>query len=474
MKPIMMAWLCWLMLPVLVSANYLEKTSIEKSIQEKSQHVLDTMYGANHFSVSVSVAMGNESWLVDYTERADVDFRQTKNTPSETYQILPGYSAIKNLAPNEAVQLPFNSKVTKVPASIIRITLDIITSSAINRQDVKSADKVLTKLLQLDAERGDAIQFVFEDFPINKAEKVELGLPFEAKLMIFAIILTSVFVISYILLKIKQINVNKEAVKAQLDTAKATASAAKSSSVDTPPTSTEGSPVLPSVGESDTSGYFGFVGAHNYRQFIDVVVKRTLSVDHLAIVMSYIPPMYAKALVEALDDTNQQSVIAALTSEKVVPKEDLQAIESDLRQQLECTIGGAGVIGGVISLVDDALKATFLESIKHIPDVYQTVRPMTLLFNDIDYLEDADVKKLMGALPIEILATAIANDDTAVVKKITVNLTSAAQAMVNQFIDLKKSLLTSSEINQARQQVVRVMKELNDNGTIDVASKVIN
>ena len=54
--------------------------------------------------------MGKESWVVSYTERADIEFSEEKNTPGEKYKILPGYSAIKNLSPNEAVQMPLTQK----------------------------------------------------------------------------------------------------------------------------------------------------------------------------------------------------------------------------------------------------------------------------------------------------------------------------------------------------------------------------
>ena len=159
---------CLILSSILTHANYLEKNSLEENLQIKAQHILDTMYGTHQFSVSVMVDMGRESWAVSYTERAKVKFEEEKNMPGEKYKILPGYSAIKNLSPNEAVQMPFNSKITKLAAPIIKITLDIVTSKAIPRKDVKAADKVLTKILMLNTERGDAINFEFQDFPINK------------------------------------------------------------------------------------------------------------------------------------------------------------------------------------------------------------------------------------------------------------------------------------------------------------------
>ena len=152
--------------------------------KKKSQHILDTMYGHHLFSVTAKVDLGKESWTVSYTDRAKIQFNEEKNSPSEKYNILPGYSAIKNLSPNEAVQMPFNSKITKLGAPVIKITLDIVTSKELKSQMLKAADKILTKILMLNSERGDSINFEFQDFPVTKKDEVKVGLPIEAKLMI--------------------------------------------------------------------------------------------------------------------------------------------------------------------------------------------------------------------------------------------------------------------------------------------------
>ena len=98
--------------------------------------------------------------------------------------------------------MPFNSKITKLTAPIIKITLDIVTSKELKKSDVKAADKILTKILMLNSERGDAINFEFQDFPVSKKDEVKVGLPIEAKLMIVVLIITSLFLIVYILLKL--------------------------------------------------------------------------------------------------------------------------------------------------------------------------------------------------------------------------------------------------------------------------------
>ncbi len=466
----------FLIMSLSINANYVEKSTLEENIQIKSQHILDTMYGPHNFSVTATVLMGRESWNVNYTDRADISYNKKQDVPSEEYKILPGYSAIKNLSPNEAVQMPFNSRISKSAAPIIKITLDIVTSKRLSRTDVKAADKMLTKILALDDERGDSINFVFEDFPLNnQTDEVKVGLPIEAKLMIVVLIITSIFLIMYIVLKMKQLKINEDGVKAQLETAKATAASASSSSdsgVTATPDAQPLAQMMPTGGSDDSGGFFSFVGPHNSNQFIEVIKKNNLPVDQLSMVLSYLQPAIAKKVMETLEEAQQIEIINALTEEKIADKDDLEELESDLKSQLECSVGGASVLGGVIATFNDASKKTFLASVESNADIYQKIRPEIFMFEDLSLLDDGDVKKLIGALNIEVLAASIAAGEGAAAQKLTANLTGAADAMVKQFIDLKKESLTDADISNAQSKVVQQMKVLSDQGAIDLVSKL--
>ena len=453
-------------------ANYLEKTRIEENLQMKAQHILDTMHGAHQFSVSATVHMGRESWLVSYTERAQVEFEDEKNTSNEKYKILPGYSAIKNLSPNEAVQMPFNSKITKLQAPIIKITLDVLTSKTVQKQDVKAADKVLSKLLMLDFERGDSINFEFQDFPINKLnDEVKVGLPIEVKLMIIVVMITSLFLIVYILLKIKQLNINKEAIRAQKEAVRATAAATSGvSSNFRADVNTE----KEASDENIKDRYFSFVGSHNANQFVDILQKNALSIEELSMVLSYLKPTHVKMVMDTLDQSKQIQIITSLIEEKIVDKDELDALENTLKSHLECSVGGASKLGAVIEKFNDASKKIFLSSIQSNTAAYQKIRPTIFMFEDIEKMDDGDVKKLIRSMNLEVLAVSITKSNNGAAEKLKVNLTGAAQAMVNQFIDLKKNSLSDGDILNAQTKVVHQMKLLSDQGAINLISKLVN
>ncbi len=458
--------------------NYLEKAKLEETLQTKAQHILDTMYGAHNFSVLAFVTLGKEAWEVNYTDRAEIEYNEEKNTPSEKYKILPGYSAIKNLSPNEAVQMPFNSRISKKSAAILNISLDIVTNNQFSKSDVKAADKVLTKLLALDMDRGDKINFIFETFPV-KVNQEEAKMPLEAKMMIGILALTSFFIIVYILLTIQHLNVNKESVKAQQEAAKAAATAGGggSSAPAAPEPSVDSSmkaDLGPMPTDSEGGGYFSFVGGHNAAQFIEVVKQSELETEQIATVASFVDPAVAKGIIAEYDESKQVEIIQSLTEEKVAEKEDLDEIEEQLKNQLECTVGGASKLSALVAKFNDASKKTFLGTIESNNEVYNKVRPDILLFEDIEKLEDGDIKKLVGALNIESIAASIATSDDGASKKIKANLSGAAEAMVTQFIDLKKDSLSEKDVENAQSQVVNQLKHLSESGSIDIVSKLVS
>ena len=75
-----------------VFAVFDEQLTAEKNLQNKAQHILDTMFGKHKFSVIAKVKISSESWSVKYTELAKVKIEK-KNKKS--YEILPGFTAIK-------------------------------------------------------------------------------------------------------------------------------------------------------------------------------------------------------------------------------------------------------------------------------------------------------------------------------------------------------------------------------------------
>ena len=78
--------------------------------------------------------------------------------------------------------------------------------------------------------------------------------------------------------------------------------------------------------------------------------------------------------------------------EKIADKDTLEEINSDLKSELECSVGGASKLGPVIATFNDEAKKTFLNGIESNAEVYGQIKTI-FLFEDIEKLDDGDVKK---------------------------------------------------------------------------------
>ena len=158
---------------VLITSNvfaiYEDKVNAEKLIESKAQHILDTCLALlSKFSVVATVTMSDARWAVKYTELANVKITKKKE---KTYEILPGFTAIKNLSPDQMSRLPFNSTITRVGGNIKSRAVTLIASKVVRKQDVVKAEKLLIEILKLNVDVNDSITTVFESFPIARKEK---------------------------------------------------------------------------------------------------------------------------------------------------------------------------------------------------------------------------------------------------------------------------------------------------------------
>jgi flagellar motor switch protein FliG len=455
-----------------VFSNVIDQTTLQDTLQSKAQHVLDTMYGKGLFAVSVDVTMANESWRVNYTDRANISFEEKKDTSLEKYNVLPGYAAIKNLSPNELVQLPFNATITKIPGAIISIKLTVFASKTVPKQRVKDVDKLLTKLLDLQPERGDGIAVVFEEFPaIIQSQIQETKIPLEGKLMMALLALTSVALLVYIMLKIKQLGINRESVNAQLKMAKAAAIANTTGGM--ADSVGDDNPSMDAVHSEGASGFFSFIGNHQSNQLLSILKKNAFSVEELAMIVSYLSPKMAHQVMAFLPIDKQVELIKILINEQTVERDRLVKIEGNIKHKLECMVGGADKLIRLIGRFDDEAKKQFLRVVEESADVYNVVRSQIFLFDDIQTLSSAEIKKVIGRIKLEVLAMSLMKGPTNAIKHLKSNLSSSAQAMVSQFVELKKDSVSDSDIHGAQQQIIRVMHDLHASGQIDVVSKVL-
>ena len=461
----------FLMMPVFslsVYASYEERVKVEDQFSNRAQRILDNMYGDNNFAVTAKIKMSKESYSIKYVSRAKIKGEKKKQDKGTKYQILPGFSAIKNLAP-DMDSSPFNSVVTWNDPKILNIQLDIVVGNHISKREGRDIQQLLTKVLNLNSKRGDKVNLIYQKFPymesiLASAMDQEVISPKAPTSHKFLLVLAIIFLIAYIYLQLKFL--------------KKTDTASDSGGGSGAPPSTGGDkpdlsmPKAPSQQSASMKHYFDFIDDSNVSAVVQILMAEKVPEKHVSTLLSFLPGSVAADIISSYPADVQTQLLGGLVDQKVVDKTTLEGLEKKIKSKLECSVGGSSFISQVFEFLPGANKKTILKGMEKNPAVYQKVRKHVVLFDDIQYLSNDEIKRVIAEMDLNVLSLSMLKVDPKTKSKLSSNMSPAALAMVKQFEDLKGKSSTDYEIDSAQNNVVGLLTRMEKDRLIDLSSKV--
>ena len=449
-----------------VFAIYEDKVNAEKLIESKAQHILDTMFGPHKFSVVATVTMSDARWAVKYTELANVKITKKKE---KTYEILPGFTAIKNLSPDQMSRLPFNSTITRVGGNVKSRAVTLIASKVVRKQDVVKAEKLLIEILKLNVDVNDSITTVFESFPIARKEKNKdafFPVNFINVALLIALILIWLFISTYKKMQKKQIEAMQEAGSGGGASDAGSESEVKADGVDT-----QGGEQ--SVEEVESiKNFFGFIRLDNIQNLLDILAKEKLGLPHVSIIVACLDPKCAAKVLSTYTVEEQAEIVKNVMNQKLIEKSTIEKMEKLIKSRLESLVGGARVLTDILNLISNKNKKSVLDVVKQDAESYKMIRPNVFLIDDMVLLEDDEMKTLISKLKMDVLAALMGSVEQKTRDKITSNLSPSGSAMLAQYIELKGEKTSEKEAEHAETAALNLMIQMQDEGKINLKSRL--
>jgi flagellar motor switch protein FliG len=129
-------------------------------------------------------------------------------------------------------------------------------------------------------------------------------------------------------------------------------------------------------------------------------------------------------------------------------------------------VGGVEPLVDIINRANAATERTVLEGLtERDPELAEEVRSKMLTFADIAKLERRDIQQVLRGVDVAVLARAMRGATEPVLDAITSNISDRNQALLESEIETLGPL-RASEVEEARADVVRSMRELDAAGTI--------
>ena len=231
--------------------------------------------------------------------------------------------------------------------------------------------------------------------------------------------------------------------------------------------------VLENVRQSIQPVPFGFL----HRTDPEILVA-FISEEHpqtIALILSHLPPNNAAAVLNGLPSEKQVEIVRRVAMMEQTSPEVIQEVEQGLEarlativnQQFEST-GGVDAVAEMLNVSDRATERSILDNLEQEdPDLVEQIRRLMFVFDDLIKLDDRSIQAVLKNIETSQWALALKGASEDLKEKIFSNMSSRGADLLKEEIDYLGPVRLSA-VEQAQQQIVDVVRRLEDDGEVVV------
>ncbi|MGN6407867.1 MAG: flagellar motor switch protein FliG [Curtobacterium sp.] len=197
----------------------------------------------------------------------------------------------------------------------------------------------------------------------------------------------------------------------------------------------------------------------------------------IALVLAHLKPAQASAVLAGVDERARTDVAQAFATMGSATPEAVGIVAGVLRQRAGAVVSpreSVEVVGGIAPLVDIinrsdvATEKAVLDGLEaRDPELAEDIRSRMLTFEDIVKLESRDIQQVLRGIDSKLLATAMKGAAAPVVETIRANVSERNRELLDDELQAMGPVRVS-QVEEARAEVVRSVRELEAQGVITV------
>lgn len=233
--------------------------------------------------------------------------------------------------------------------------------------------------------------------------------------------------------------------------------------------------VLERIASTSAGRSFEFLAAAEPTQLVSLLDGELPQT--IALVIAHLPVDVGSAVLTGFESGLRTAVARALATMGTASPEYVKVVAETLRARAGSTVGRreeTEVVGGIQPLVDiinrsdAAVERDLLESLEaDDPELADEVRSRMLTFADLVTFERRDVQRVLRGIDPKTLALALKGAAEPLVETIRANISDRTQEILNGEIE-SMGKVRVSQVEQARADIVRSIRELEAQGEITV------
>jgi flagellar motor switch protein FliG len=197
----------------------------------------------------------------------------------------------------------------------------------------------------------------------------------------------------------------------------------------------------------------------------------------IALILSHLPASYGAQIIAGLSQDRQLAVIRRIANMGQTSPEIIEEVESGLENRMASVVsqsfenaGGLPAVAEILNVIGRATERTILENMaQDDAELVEEIRRLMFVFEDITKLSDKDIQSILKNVETGQWAIALKGCSEELRKKILGNMSQRAAAMLLEEIEYLGAVRLS-DVETSQQQIVDVVRKLEDAGEISVSS----
>jgi flagellar motor switch protein FliG len=219
---------------------------------------------------------------------------------------------------------------------------------------------------------------------------------------------------------------------------------------------------------------FEFVRKADTMQIVHLVANE--NPQTIALLLSYLEPKKASAVLAALPSEQQVDVVTRMANMESVIPEYIREAEMILEQRLakmgmsdQTTVGGLDAVVKIINSVDRGTEKNILESLDIIdPELSENIKRSMFVFEDIAKLSNQAIQRVLKDVEQSDIAIALKGANEEVKSAIMSNLSKRLQEMILDDLEVMGPMKIR-DVESAQQKIVNSVRSLEESGEIIVS-----
>ncbi|MEF3280904.1 MAG: hypothetical protein K6357_08085 [Elusimicrobiota bacterium] len=211
---------------------------------------------------------------------------------------------------------------------------------------------------------------------------------------------------------------------------------------------------------------FTYINEENLKKLIYLFLLKKEDPWIIAVILSYLKPEISKQAFAMLPVELQSKVAIESLKVKQATREQIEAIDKEVKESVEFVMGGVEQLMKILEEADPQTRKNVLEYLKNQkPDIYEKIRSIMLIFEDIVSFSDKDIQTIIRSVSNEDLAKALKGASPQISDKFFRNMSQGAQNTIKEIIEYMGEL-TQQQIDEAQMKIVDTVKTLEAEGKI--------